>query len=102
MQHDLFDAHLERARLVVVAQPDAYQARAILALAHQLNPGVQVLLRTHSDTEREFLESMGAARALVGESELAVSLTREALRRLDVPVDMEQVAARTLHLAPQG
>ena len=61
-------AHLERARLVVVASPDAYQARAILALCFQLNPGVEV------------------------------SLTREALRRFDVAVDMEQVAARTLDL----
>ena len=94
----LKDAHLERARLVVVAAPDAYQARAILALAHQLNPGVEILMRTHSEAEREFLEGYGAARALVGESELAVSLTREALRRFDVKFDMEQVAARTLQI----
>jgi CPA2 family monovalent cation:H+ antiporter-2 len=97
----LSGAHIERARLVVVAAPDAYQARAILALAHQLNPGVEVLVRTHSDAEREFLEEMGAARGLVGERELAVSLTREALQRFDVPFDMEQVAARTLRLAPR-
>jgi len=96
----LKNAHLERARLVIVAAPDAYQARAILALAHQLNPGVEVIVRTHSDAERQFLEEMGAARAMVSESELAVSLTREALRRFEVPFDMEQVAARTLHLAP--
>ena len=93
-------AHLERARLVIVAQPDAYQARAILALARQLNPDVEVVLRTHSDAEREFLEKHGAARALVGERELAVSLTRAALRHFDVEFDMEQVAARTLHLVP--
>jgi CPA2 family monovalent cation:H+ antiporter-2 len=92
-------AHLERARLVVVAAPDAFQARAVLALTHQLNPGLEVLVRTHSDAERQFLEEMGAARALVGERELAVSLTREALRRFDVSFDMEQVAARTLDLA---
>jgi CPA2 family monovalent cation:H+ antiporter-2 len=98
----LASAHLERARLVIVAAPDAYQARAILALAFQLNPGVEVLVRTHSDAERSFLEEMGAARALVGERELAVSLTREALRRFEVPFDMEQVAARTLRLAPHG
>jgi CPA2 family monovalent cation:H+ antiporter-2 len=95
-------ALLERARLVVVAAPDAFQARAILARAHQLNPGVEVLVRTHSDAERQFLEEMGAARALVGERELAVSLTREALRRFDVDVDMEQVAARTLYPSPPG
>ena len=96
----LRSAHLERARLVVVAAPDAYEARAILALSHQLNPGMEVLLRTHSDAERQFLEENGAARALVGERELAVSLTREALRRFDVSFDMEKVAERPLHLAP--
>lgn len=89
-------AGLEHASLVIVAAPDAYAARAMLARAHQLNPGVEVLLRTHSDDEREFLESMGAARALVAERELAVSLTREALRRFDVPHEMETVAARVI------
>jgi CPA2 family monovalent cation:H+ antiporter-2 len=90
-------AHLECARLVIVAAPDAYQARAILALCFQLNPGLEVLVRTHSDEEREFLEAMGVARAFVGERELAVSLTRAALRRVGVEPDMEQVAARTLN-----
>ena len=96
----LADAHLERARLVVVAAPDAYQTRAILALARTLNPDVDVVVRTHSDAERTFLEQHGASQALVGERELAVSLTRAALRRFGVAFDMEQVAARTLHLAP--
>jgi monovalent cation:H+ antiporter-2, CPA2 family len=89
-------AHLERARLVIVAAPDAYQARAILALCFQLNPGLEVLVRTHSDEERRFLEEMGVARAFVGERELAVSLAREALRRSGVDHDMEDVAARVL------
>jgi len=89
-------AHLDRARLVIVAAPDAYQARAILALCFQLNPGLEVLVRTHSDEERRFLEEMGVARAFVGERELAVSLAREALRRSGVDHDMETVAARVL------
>jgi CPA2 family monovalent cation:H+ antiporter-2 len=92
-------AHLDSARLVVVAAPDAYQARAMLARAHQLNPGVEVLLRTHSDAERQFLEEMGAARALVGERELAVSLAREALQRFRTDVDMVLVAERVLRPA---
>jgi monovalent cation:H+ antiporter-2, CPA2 family len=89
-------AHLERARLVVVATPGAYQARAILELARKLNPDVEVVARTHSDAERTFLEGHGAARALVGERELAVSLARHALRHFDVPHDMEDVATRAL------
>ncbi len=94
----LEDAHIERARLVVVAAPDAFQTRAILALARRLNPGVDVVVRTHSDEERAFLERHGAEHALVGERELAVSLTRHALRRFDVAHDMEAVAARALEV----
>ena len=92
-------AHLDSARLVIVAAPDAYQARSMLARAHQLNPGIEVLVRTHSDSERQFLEEMGAARALVGERELAVSLAREALQRFREDVDMAQVAQRVLRPA---
>ncbi|MGQ0713715.1 MAG: NAD-binding protein [Gemmatimonadaceae bacterium] len=92
----LTEAHVERARLVVIAAPDAYQARAILALARKLNPSVEVVVRTHSDEERNFLEAHGAERALMGERELAVSLARHALRRFDVPHDMEAVALRAL------
>lgn len=92
----LADAHLERAKLVVVAAPDAFQARAILALVQSMHPGLEVVVRTHSDEERRFLESHGASRAFVGERELAVSLTRHALRKFGVRVDMEEVAARVL------
>ena len=98
----LADAHLALARLVVVATPDAFQARAILALARRLNPGVEVTVRTHSDEERAFLEGHGAQRALVGERELAVSLTRDTLRRYGVEHDMAAVAARTLATAGAG
>ena len=98
----LADAHLERARLVVIATPDAYQARAILALARRLSPAAQVVARTHSDAERAFLEAHGAECALVGERELAVSLTRHALRQFGVAPDMAAVAARTLRGEDDG
>lgn len=55
-------------------------------------------MRTHSDEERTFLETHGAQHALVGERELAVSLTRHALRHFDVAHDMEAVAARALEV----
>ena len=96
----LRQAALDRARLVIVAAPDAFQARTVLARAHQLNPGVEVLIRAHSDAERRFLEEMGAGRAFVAGRELAVSLTREALRRFAVDHDMEAVAARVVQAAP--
>ncbi|GAB1342358.1 cation:proton antiporter domain-containing protein [Gemmatimonas sp.] len=89
-------AGLERASLVLVASPDAWTARTVLARAHQLNPGVEVIIRTHSDEERVFLEEMGAARALFGERELAVSMTREALARVAPGADREAATSRIL------
>jgi CPA2 family monovalent cation:H+ antiporter-2 len=89
-------AHFETARLIIVATPDAFQARAILEIVKRVNPDAEVLVRTHSDEERKFLESHGAHVALVAERELAVSLTRLALRSFGVKHDMAQVAARTI------
>ena len=98
----LTSAYLERARLVLVAAPDAFQARAILALSKQLQPDVEVIVRTHSDEERAFLEQNGAAVAMIGERELAVSMMRHVLRRFDVAHDMAKVAARALRSSPPG
>lgn len=89
-------AGLEQAVLVLVATPDAWTARTVLARAHQLNPGVEVIVRTHSDEERGFLEEMGAARALYAERELAVSMVREALTRVAPEADREAATARIL------
>ena len=98
----LANAYLERARLVIVSAPDAYQARAILNVARSLRPDVEVVVRTHSDEERRFLETHGAARALVAERELAVSIARYALRHFNIPHDMEEVAARALGMTVHG
>jgi CPA2 family monovalent cation:H+ antiporter-2 len=92
----LTPAHMETARMVVVAAPDAFQARAIVRLVREVNPDVRLIVRTHSDEEREFLESSGADVALVGERELAVSMTRHALRAYGAAFDMAEVAERTL------
>ena len=93
--------HLPReAQSLVVAAPDAYQGRAVLAMARRLRPDVELLLHTHGDAERAFLEAHGAAQALVAERELAVSLTRAVRQRYagergGAP-DMRAVAARVL------
>jgi CPA2 family monovalent cation:H+ antiporter-2 len=87
---------MENARMVIVAAPDAFQARAIVRIVRSVNPDVRLIVRTHSDEEREFLETSGANVALVGERELAVSMTRHALRAYGADFDMAEVAERTL------
>ncbi|MDB4887109.1 MAG: putative potassium/hydrogen antiporter [Gemmatimonadetes bacterium] len=76
----LVQARPERARLVIVASPDAYETRAILALVRRLAPHVEVIVRAYSEEERAYLESHGATRAIVAERALGVGLARYALR----------------------
>jgi CPA2 family monovalent cation:H+ antiporter-2 len=75
----LIQAHVARARVLVIAAPDAPRARRMIDLARKLNPKIRVLARTHSDEEAELLKSDGADSVFMGEHELALSMTRRAL-----------------------
>jgi len=76
-------ACLETARILVIAAPDAYQARRILELAQRVNPTLLKLVRTHSITAQESLTRQPNTLALVGERELAMSMTEYVLRSFD-------------------
>jgi CPA2 family monovalent cation:H+ antiporter-2 len=91
-------AHLERARLLVLSAPDAFQARLMLQHARKVNPGIDTVVRTHSDEERAHLESIGVGRAVVGERELALAIVRYVFGSYGVREDMAAVAAELLQL----
>ena len=67
----LESAGVRSARLLVVTAPDPYKARAIIDAARKLAPDIDTVVRTHSDREREYLESIGVGLAVMGERELA-------------------------------
>jgi len=73
----LIQAHIHRARVLVIATPDAPGVRSMVATARMLNPKVHVLLRTHSDEEMEILRQENLGTVFMGEQELAVSMTRK-------------------------
>ncbi len=77
----LIQAHIARARMLVVATPDAFAARAILALARTINPRVESVVRTHSDEEAELLRREHADQVFMGEHELALGMSRHVLDR---------------------
>ncbi|HEX2465599.1 MAG TPA: cation:proton antiporter, partial [Thermoanaerobaculia bacterium] len=77
----LIQAHIARARMLVIATPDAFAARAILALARTINPRVESVVRTHSDEEAELLQREHADQVFMGEHELALGITRHVLDR---------------------
>jgi CPA2 family monovalent cation:H+ antiporter-2 len=78
----LAHAHPERARLLVVATPDPYQARQIVEVARRANPAIQTVVRTHSVAEQAYLEELRVGRAVMGERELAFGMAHFALTSL--------------------
>jgi K+:H+ antiporter len=83
---------LHRARLLVIAAPGAYQARAILDVARRLNPAIDTVVRTHSEVDQADLEQRGVGEAVMGERELALGMARYALRAWDTDsADVEAV-----------
>src|SRR5262245_16244268 len=75
-------AHIGDAKLLVIASPDSYAARRVLDLARQANPGIDTVVRTHTEHEAEHFEKAGVGRVVMGERELALGMTDYALERL--------------------
>jgi CPA2 family monovalent cation:H+ antiporter-2 len=48
-------------------------------IARTLNPVIQIVVRSHNAAEAELLESEGAGKVFVGESELANAMVRHLL-----------------------
>jgi CPA2 family monovalent cation:H+ antiporter-2 len=77
----LIQAHVARARLLVIAIPDAISARRMIETARTLNPRIETVVRTHNDDETRALAEAGAGRVFMGEEELAQSIARHVLER---------------------
>ena len=90
-------AGIESARLVVVAVSDAHETRLIVERARELEPNIDVVVRTHSDAEAARLRALGGkVQAVHGERELAVQMARYALRRFGVSATEAEAIAQGL------
>jgi CPA2 family monovalent cation:H+ antiporter-2 len=82
----LIQAHIARARMLVIATPDTFNVRRMIEIARALNPGIETVVRTHSDEEAALLRSENAGTVFIGEHELALGMTRYVLDRIAIPV----------------
>lgn len=64
-------AAVERACWLLVAIPEVFEAGQVIENALELNAGLKVVARAHSDAEIEHLEKHGAQRVIMGEREIA-------------------------------
>ncbi|WP_323845525.1 YbaL family putative K(+) efflux transporter [Microbulbifer magnicolonia] len=79
----LIQAHVARARILVIAIPDSIRARRMMETARLLKPGIATVVRAHCDEDAALLGREGAGRVFMGEHELAQGMTRYALECLD-------------------
>ncbi len=78
----LIQAHIVRARCLVIATPDTFQVRQIIEIARTLNPNIDTVVRTHSDEESELLTKENAGKIFMGEHELAASMSHYILSKI--------------------
>ena len=90
-------AQIGHARLVIVATTDPNETRLIVERAQAVQPGLDFVVRTHSDTEAAQLRALGGKIQVVhGERELAVQMARYALRRFGVSATEAEAIAQGL------
>lgn len=78
----LIQAHVTRAAMLVIAIPDTVNVRQMVEIARQLNPEIQIVLRTHNDEEAELLQKETQGTVFQGEHELARGMTDHVLKQL--------------------
>jgi CPA2 family monovalent cation:H+ antiporter-2 len=78
----LAQAHVARARVLVIATPEPVRVRRMIQIARTLQPGVEIVVRTHSEEEATLLERERAGAVFMGEHELARGMTSHVLERV--------------------
>jgi len=93
--------HVERARLVVIATSDPHETRRIVERVRERSATVDLVVRTHSDTEAARLRAIAPkVQAVHGERELAVQMARYSLRRFGVSAAEAEQIAQGLRVRP--
>ena len=77
----LIQAHIQRARMLVIATPDTLDVRRMIEIARTVNPRIETVVRTHSEEEAVLLAKENAGKVFMGEHELAAGMIRHVLER---------------------
>jgi CPA2 family monovalent cation:H+ antiporter-2 len=77
----LVQAHVAQAVMLIIAAPDTAGTQKMIAAARELNPRIEIVVRTHSDEEASLLEKRNAGAVFMGEHELARAMASHVLER---------------------
>jgi CPA2 family monovalent cation:H+ antiporter-2 len=78
----LIQAHIAQAAMLVIATPDTLGVRKMVDVARALNPGIEVVVRSHNEEEAKLLEAEQIGRVFMGEHELAHGMAGHVLARM--------------------
>lgn len=78
----LAQAHVARAAVLIIATPDTLRARQMVDCARTLNPDIAIIIRSHSEMEAALLTEQAACTVLLGERELAHSMSQHTIDAL--------------------
>ncbi|MEP6763223.1 MAG: cation:proton antiporter [Gemmatimonadaceae bacterium] len=96
-RHGILDlASPDLATVLIIAVPDPFHARHVIELARKKNPGIDIVVRTHSDQAQELFDSMGVRKSIMGERELAFGMALLSLQSLGLREDKADLIVSTL------
>jgi CPA2 family monovalent cation:H+ antiporter-2 len=74
-------AHPSKAKYLITAIPEAFEAGQIVQQARAASQTIQIIARAHSDAEVDHLRGLGADIVIMGEREIARGMIEELERR---------------------
>jgi CPA2 family monovalent cation:H+ antiporter-2 len=89
-------ANTASAQLMIIALPDPFQARRVIELARAARPGINIIARAHSDEEYHYLTQAGVGLVIMGEREIALSMSDYALRHMGLDAQSAQTVVDDL------
>lgn len=78
----LAKAHLAKAKALAIALPDPSSTRILLKSAREINSNIDIVARSHSDSEIDLLNQIGVTEAVQPEFEAALEMGRQILSTL--------------------
>jgi CPA2 family monovalent cation:H+ antiporter-2 len=77
----LIQGHITHASMLIIAIADTFNVRKMIRYAYQLNPKLEIIIRTHNEEEAALLEKEISGKVFFAEGEIAKNMGEYALNR---------------------
>ena len=78
----LIQAHITNASMLLITIADSLNVRQMIDTAKMLNPDIEIVLRTHSESESKLLKQAGADKVFFDEELIATGMIEHALEKM--------------------